>query len=182
LGFRVLCTDYRPPGEQPQQLHRQWKVQEHIGYAVADVFKLAFPEDFFDVVACKSVIGGLSLDYKDVSTRTLANQKLAVDEIRRVLKPGGIFFGAENLIGTRAHMALRRIQTKGNLGWRYLRTSEIRWLFSDYSACEQRGYGFLGSHRPRFCGLNALCATLDTLLSKVLPDNWLYISFIRARK
>jgi SAM-dependent methyltransferase len=182
LGFDVLCTDYRPPGERAQSLHRRWEVQKHMTYASADVFKLAYPDDCFDVVACKSVIGGLALDYKAVSTRTLENQKLAVMEIRRVLKPAGIFLGAENLTGTGVHMFLRKVRSKGNLGWRYLRISEIRWLFDGYSDCQQKSHGFLGTHWFAGRGLNGLCASADACFSKLLPGDWLYISFMRARK
>ncbi len=157
-------------------------MQERITYGSADVFSLAYLDNQFDVVACKSVIGGLSRDYKDRSTRTLENQKLAMAEIGRVLKPGGLFLGAENLTGTKVHMGLRKLRTKGKLGWRYLRLSEIGWLFDSFSRCEQKPYGFLGTYWPKACGLNALCAAADGWLSRILPASWLYISFIRARK
>jgi SAM-dependent methyltransferase len=182
LGFEVLCTDYRPPNAEVRLLHQRWEVQERITYASADIFKLAYPDDWFDAVACKSVLGGLALDYKDRSTRTLANQKLAAMEIKRVLKPGGFFFGAENLTGTAVHMYLRKRRTKGNLGWRYLGRSEIRWLFDGYSECQQKLHGFLGTQWFPGRGLNGFCASADGCLSKILPADWLYISFIRARR
>jgi SAM-dependent methyltransferase len=182
LGFEVICTDYHEPCEHVRQLHRRWQVQDRITYTAADIFKLAYPENHLDVVACKSVIGGLCSNYKDRSTRTPEQQKLAVEEVRRVLKPGGFFFGAENLVGTRLHMALRRKRTKGNLGWRYLQLSEIYWLLDGYSKCELKPHGYLGTHWAKFRTLNLLCAAADGCLSKILPADWLYISFIRARK
>jgi SAM-dependent methyltransferase len=182
LGFEVLCTDYQLPGAYVPSLHQRWGVQDRVKYDRADVFDLAYPTDSFDVVACKSVIGGLSLDYKDASTRSLENQKLAVLEIKRILKPAGIFLGAENLTGTGAHMYLRRLRNKGNLGWRYLGMREIQWLFDGYSECQQKAHGFLGTHWFKGRGLNRLCASADACFSKILPAHWLYISFIRARK
>jgi SAM-dependent methyltransferase len=181
-GFNVLCTDYVPLSENVRRLHMRWQVQERINYASADVFRLVYKDNYFDIVACKSVIGGLLLDYKDASTRTLENQKLAVEEIRRVIKPAGIFLGAENLTGTSVHMALRKIRLKGRLGWRYLQISEIEWLFKNYSACEQKPYGCIGTYWPRSSGLNVVSEAMDRCFSKVLPGNWLYISFVRARK
>ena len=103
-------------------------VQDRISYAAVDAFNIPYPENHFDVVACKSVIGGLVLQRKRPETRTLKNQRLAVEEIRRVLKPGGIFLGAENLTGTKIHQFLRRMKYGPELGWRYLRTTEIQWL------------------------------------------------------
>lgn len=182
LGFDVLCTDYRLPTARVQPLHQRWGVQERVEYAAADVFKLTYPDGCFDAVACKSVLGGLCLVYSDNSTRTLENQKLAVMEIKRVLKPSGVFLGAENLAGTGVHMFLRRLRTKGNLGWRYFRRTEIRWMFDGYSEFQQKLHGFLGTQWFPGSPLNRLCALADGGLSKILPGDCRYISFIRARK
>ena len=206
LGYNVLCTDYSPLDNAVRLLHERWQVQDRIVYVSADVFGLKYPDDYFDMVTCKSVIGGLSLDHADALTRSLENQKLAVEEIRRVLKPGGVFLGAENLTGSKCHMAMRKFLSnrllfwrylrRGNsipvawrkmrlrsaLGWRFLQMSEIQWLFEGYSQCEQKPHGFVGTHWPQWCGLNLLCAPLDRCLSRILPASWLYISFIRARK
>jgi SAM-dependent methyltransferase len=153
-----------------------------VTYSKVDVFEIPFPDNYFDVVGCKSVIGGLKLKFKDSATRSLENQKLAVEEVRRVLKPGGVFLGAENLVGTAFHDALRKIRHKGRDGWRYLKSSEIKWLFDGYTLCEQQAWGFLGTNWPGVLGLNSMAKAADAALSRILPAAWLYISFIRARK
>ena len=181
-GFKVLCTDYNIPGKGAQLSHERWMVQDRISYAAVDAFKVPYPENYFDVVACKSVIGGLRLQHKQPETRTLENQRLAVEEIRRVLKAGGIFLGAENLTGTKIHQFLRWMKYGPELGWRYLRTTEIQWLFENYSFCQQKQWGLVGSPWRKFDRLNPLSRVIDACLSNVLPGDWLYISFIRARK
>jgi SAM-dependent methyltransferase len=181
-GFEVLCTDYRLPGDGARELHERWQVTGRMTYAEVDVFKIPWPDDHFDIVACKSVIGGLKLEYRNASTRSLENQKLAVEEIRRVLKPGGVFLGAENLTGTVVHRALRRIRRGRRPGWRHLRVREINWLFSGYTRCEQSQWGFLGTNWPALPALNCACAIADKVLSRIVPPTWLYISFVRARK
>jgi hypothetical protein len=74
-------------------------------------------------------------------------------------------------------------------GWRYLRTTEIQWLFARYSLCQQKQWGLVGSQWWKlgtqwwkFDRLNPLLRGIDACLSNVLPGDWLYISFIRARK
>jgi SAM-dependent methyltransferase len=182
LGFRVLCTDRTAPSKEVYQLHGRWHVREKMTYSEVDIFQIPFPDNHFHVVVCKSVIGGLKLKFKDPATRSLENQKLAVEEVRRVLKPGGVFLGAENMVGTRFHEALRKTRHKGRAGWRYLQPPEIQWLFHDYARCEQKPWGFLGTHWPKFFGLNKITKAADAALSRILPPAWLYISFIRARK
>ncbi len=128
------------------------------------------------------MIGGLALDYKNTKTRPPENQKLATNEIRRVLRPGGIFLGAENLTGTGIHATIRNLRHKGNPGWRYLRRLEIQLLFNSYCKCVQKPYGFVGTCFSKFAAFNAMLAILDGGLSGVSPGDWFYISFIRARK
>lgn len=182
LGFRVLCSDLGVPNEPVLRMHHRWGVGDRIEYAAVDVFDIQFPDASFDIVACKSVIGGLSSVYSDRSTRTIPHQRLAVNEIHRILKPGGVFCGAENLRGTVLHMLMRRVRHGRKLGWRYLRGAEVRWLFEDFARCEQQAYGFLGTHWGNLFGLNTMCARFDRFVSPALPFEWHYISFIRARK
>ncbi len=49
LGFKVICSDYRPMDERVRDLHRHWGIEGRVEYAVADVFKLGYPDDQFDV-------------------------------------------------------------------------------------------------------------------------------------
>jgi SAM-dependent methyltransferase len=178
LGFDVLCTDYEVPGDSARTLHERWRVGSRMSYSAVDAFDIHHEPNSFDVVASKSVLGGLR--YR--SERSLEGQRVAVEEMRRVLKPGGVFLGAENLTGTRAHAALRSVRPAGQAGWYYLRASEIRWLFEDFSACEQMAWGFVGTRWPQRFGINRMAALLDVRLSRWLPADWLYISFLRARK
>jgi SAM-dependent methyltransferase len=180
-GFQVICSDRNGPSDAARALHARHGVSQRIEYAEIDIFDLPYPENSFDLVACKSVIGGLKLVYKDASTRTLENQKLAVDQVRRVLKPGGYFLGAENMRGSLLHRWARYVRKGKKIGWRHLATDEIAWLFRDFAACDLRYFGLLGSYH-RLDPINRLTSRLDTALSAVLPASWLYICFIAARK
>lgn len=180
-GFRVICSDYGGPPPSVKEIHAKHGVGALITYADVDAFAMPYPDESLDIVACKSVIGGLKLKRGDASTRTFANQRLAVAEINRVLRPGGLFLGAENLAGTWVHQKARELAKQGRIGWRHLTAGEIESLFKGFAALEQRCYGFLGS-RVAWLGIDHLTALLDAALCPLLPESWLYVSFIRARK
>lgn len=180
-GYRVTCSDYGGPTPQARALHERYGVSDRITYADVNIFACPYPELSFDIVACKSVIGGLKLVKTDRATRTLNNQSMAVGEIHRILTDGGYFLGAENLAGSRFHQLARGLIKQGRLGWRHLTIGEIGRLFSSFAQVEQQTYGFLGSRLTRFA-LGWLTATFDSLFCPFLPPQWHYVSFIRARK
>jgi SAM-dependent methyltransferase len=144
-GYSVICSDLTGPTLKARELHRHYGVANRITYANVDLFKIPFEDQAFDVVACKSVIGGLKLVYRDPKTRSLDNQSCAVAEIHRVLKPGGVFCGAENLKGTLCHSVLRNWAKKGRIGWRHMTPEELMQLFSPFERVEFQPYGFLGT-------------------------------------
>lgn len=96
-GFNVICSDRGGPTRRASELHRYYGVSDRVAYADINVFSMPYSDASFDFVACKSVIGGLKAVNRDATTRTLDNQSRAVEEIHRVIKPGGCFLGAENL-------------------------------------------------------------------------------------
>ncbi len=141
---------------------------------------MPFEDNSLDAVVCKSVIGGLKLVYSDRRTRTLENQRKACEEIRRVLKPGGVFLGAENMKGSLLHRWYRK--RKGlDKGWRYLSVKELDYLFAGYSDLHTRYFGFVPS---MFSArrLNEIAGWINVPLSHLLPRSWQYIAFIAAVK
>lgn len=180
-GFKVVCSDFGAPSEKAKALHESYHVSDKIEYADVNVFSIPYADGCFDLIACKSVIGGLKLDRKDPSTRTLMNQQLAVSEIHRVLKPGGYFLGAENMRGSFIHQVLRHIVKGKKIGWRHLRIEEIRLLFHDFATANYSFFGYLGQFIPGDL-MKRVSAKIDEILSVILPAKWLYIGFIVARK
>jgi SAM-dependent methyltransferase len=180
-GFHVICSDYNGPSETARMLHARFGVSEKIEYADISVFQIPYPNDFFDIVACKSVIGGLKLNYKDKLTRTLENQKFAIDEIRRVLRADGFFLGAENMAGSWVHQIGREILKGNKIGWRHLRMEEVKWLFKDFGKNDFKFYGFIGTYF-KVALLDNTCAWLDSWFARLLPKRWLYICFITCKK
>ena len=180
-GFRVVCSDFGGPREDAKKLHSKYGVSDKIQYADLSIFLLPYASDSFDIIACKSVVGGLKLNYKDRTTRTLQNQKLAMDEVRRVLKPGGYFLGAENMKGSWIHSVGRNALKGKKIGWRHFQVFELKYLLQDFTHSDLLFFGFLGTYYP-FRWLNRVFGRVDNILSKYLPDTMQYIGFIRAKK
>jgi SAM-dependent methyltransferase len=180
-GFQVVCSDIDGPTENARQLHRKHRVSNRISYEAIDIFDIPYADKSFDVVACKSVIGGLKQDRKKPETRNLANQKAAITEAWRVLRPGGVFLGAENMCGTPLHQALRRMIKGRALGWRYLALAEIDYLFDQFSTIHKHAYGILGT-RSSLSWVNLLSDRLNQVLCPMTPPTWQYICFVMARK
>lgn len=179
-GYSVIYSDKGGPNEHAIDLHKKYSVQNLIQYRDIDVFKMPFDDNSFDVVLCKSVIGGLKLVYKDRRTRTLENQKIACNEIRRILKPNGVFLGAENMQGSKLHQWYRKYNHL-DIGWRHLKINELNFLFSDYSHLETSFFGFLPS-TMRIPTFNKIAYQMNKLLCPILKKEWQYIGFIAARK
>lgn len=179
-GFEVVCSSYGGPTQRARELHQRYGVADSIEYQDVNVFEIPYGEAEFDLVAAKSVIGGLKLDYSKPETRSLENQRLAVSEIRRVLKPGGLYVGAENLKGTVIHRMTRNIVRRGKVGWRHLAIDEIDWLFAEFSSTEQVPYAVLPARSSGMLG--AMCGRFNRSLHGFIPKSWCYISYVVAQK
>lgn len=171
-GFDVLCTDLNGPSEQARTLHARYGVSERVSYGAQDVTALQLPNDHFDVVIFKSVIGALS---------TKERQQIAIDEIRRVLKPGGVLLFAENLTGTALHRLLRKRFIKWDTYWRYLSLPDDLDLFRDLEHLQTGSTGFL-ANLGRSEGQRDLLARFDGLVMPLVPASWRYLLFGAARK
>ena len=82
---KVVCSDLNGPTEKAKQLHLKYGVSDHISYTDVNVLAIPFPDNSFDLVTFKSVMGAL---------RCYKNQEKMISEIYRVLKPVGerLFF------------------------------------------------------------------------------------------
>lgn len=179
-GVKNICSDYGAPYPIAHELHEKHGVKDLIEYADISIFEIPYPDNTFDLICCKSVIGGLKFDYNDTSTRTLDNQKKALDEILRVLKPGGVFLGAENMEGSWFHKMIRNSKGKQH-GWRYLKPDELPYLFEGYSNVNLKYYGLAGTLWP-VNAINNIAGAFDSVLSPIMPKSSKYISFIVATK
>ena len=138
--------------------------------ATESVTDLTFRDEQFDIVIFKSVLGGLN---------NFSHQKLAIEEIYRVLKPHGILLFAENLESTQFHKALRRRINK--FSWRYLNYDEIANLFEKFHNVNTKTIGFVSLFFQKMF-LSRFIGNLDKYISHLIPEKMRYMIYGVATK
>lgn len=159
-GLHVVCSELNPFPEATVELHRRHGVQDLISYKLADATALPFPDDCFEVVIFKSVIGALGSKEK---------QAVAIKEMHRVLKPGGVLLFAENLQGSLLHRWLRKRFVAWDSYWRYLDVKQDRDLFAPFARVDDATTGFL-ANLGRSEGQRDLLARFDGLVMPLVPQ------------
>ncbi len=171
-NMNVVCSDLTPPDETASLLHVKHQTKHQIQYKGIDCTQIPYPEHTFDVVVFKSVIGALG---------SFEKQKIALSEIFRILKPGGVLLFAENLEASAFHMFLRKKFNRWSTYWRYPKLSDMQLFLKEYKSFEIDTTGFFATMvRPGI--LNTLISYLDILFEKVVPAKQRYIVYGAAIK
>lgn len=171
-GLNVTCTEYTEFPNETFELHKKYNIQHLVTYQREDATALSFPNESFDVVVLKSVLGALV---------TKERQQLAIDEIYRVLKPDGVILFAENTAATHFHRIIRKKFARWAEYWRYfsLKNNDIA-LFSKFEtkAISTTGFwGFMAKGK-----LTAIMQFCEIISSPFIPSNWHYIFFAIFKK
>jgi SAM-dependent methyltransferase len=174
-GHEVICSDIKDNSEAAGALHRSYGVDGRISYATIDATAIPY-ENHFDVIAFKSMLGGVAWD------GNIERQRAAVHSMHRALRPGGMLLFAENLTGSRLHRVLRQRFIKWNSVWRYVTIDEMLEFLQPFAGVQWRTTGVTGL-LGRSAAVSRLLGKLDgTLLDRVVPPASRYIMFGVARK
>ena len=171
-GAEVVCGYYGAGPEPARDLHRRYGVADRIDYKRLDATALPY-EAAFDIVVMKSVLGGIGAhDRKD-------RQYLAVEQIHRMLRPGGVFLFAENVKATVVHETIRHLKRTDT--WRYPTVDEMIDTLGIFRQATWQTHGFLGMFGRREWQRDML-GTMDDKLCQLLPVRSRYIMFGVAEK
>lgn len=174
-GAHVICSDIRDPNDTARCKHDLYGVACRVSYEKIDARYIPY-ENHFDIVAFKSLLGGVRANFGDDAHLQV------IDAILRSLKPGGQLLFAENLEGSGLHRFFRDNFIKWGKTWKYLKFADIPPLFSGFSQLEFSSCGFAGAFgrsewQRRFLG------ELDGgMFNKIVPKDWHYIAIGVATK
>jgi SAM-dependent methyltransferase len=174
-GADVVCSDLDGPTDLARQKHARYGVSSRVTYR--DINALDIPyENTFDLVAVKSVLGGIGRDGH------AERQHAAIEQMYRALKPGGELWFAENLTGSPLHRALRGRFVRWGTSWRYPSAGELTAFLQPFESIRCSTHGVLGA-LGRTERQRALLGRLDGLfVNALVPGSWRYIAFGVARK
>jgi 2-polyprenyl-3-methyl-5-hydroxy-6-metoxy-1,4-benzoquinol methylase len=171
-GYSVICSDLESPEAIARPLHRRHGVTQRIAYESLDLLDCQYPANIFDIIMFKSVLGYL---------KTKGNQEIALKELHRILKPGGVLLFAENAAGSRLHKYLRSKFITRTPHWRYVTIDEIQQMCRIFPQSVLETHGFLGLFGWNE-SLKNILAMVDQLIIRVIPQDWRYIILVAAHK
>jgi len=168
------ASDLEVPGNQAWALHARHGATEKITYEALDILAPRYPEASFDLIIFKSLINALP---------QARLQAQAVQELYRLLRPGGLLLFAENLRASPLHRLLRRLFRPGWLlkQRRYPTAAEIRSWCREFRDFHAETWGFVGTMGRQEKVWRRL-AGLDAAIMPLVPREWRYIIFACARK
>lgn len=174
-GCEVVCSDLRGPSDAARELHQRHGVANRVSYAEIDATRMALPDGKFDIVCFKSVLGGIG------GACGFEGQQASVNEMHRVLKPGGRLVFAENMEASRLHRFLRTRFVRWGARWKYLQVEELQDLLRPFRDARLEFHGFwsaLGRREWQRTWLH----TIDRVIQPLIPNRQRYIVLGCARK
>jgi ubiquinone/menaquinone biosynthesis C-methylase UbiE len=166
--INTVLTDVQFTSKQIKYIE-EYDIYGLISTENQNVMNLTYESNQFDLIIFKSVLGALG---------SIQNQELALKEIYRCLKPGGVMLFAENLRCTWVHSLLRNIFNPWSRShWYYPSYNELgASLNLIFSESRLEYFGFLGLF-SRGKSINYVLSKIDVIIAPVIPNSWRYIAF-----
>jgi SAM-dependent methyltransferase len=171
-GHAVVCSDFKKLPAEAVALAERHQVKHRMRFEDIDATKIPY-ESTFDIIAFKSILGGIGLD------DAIERQRSAVASMYRALRPGGRLLFAENLIASPLHELMRRRYLRWGARWRYVTIHEMRSFLEPFSRVRLATTGFFGAF-GRSEEQRRMLSLLDRVA--IVPPAWRYIVYGVATK
>ena len=165
-GGDSICSDLENPEEIASPLHNKYP-RLNIKYEAINALEIPY-SNHFDLVAFKSILGGVSRGGRNERKKETANQ------IHKSLKKGGQLIFSENLIASPLHQFFRKKFVKWGNDWNYLSIDEVDAIFEDFESFNYKTIGFFGAF-GRMESQRSFLGRLDQIFDKVFPKRNHYI-------
>ena len=174
-GKMTICSDLKDVKNTAEQLHLRYNITSLVNYQDIDATDIPY-NNHFDIIVFKSIIGGIGRnDNYEI-------QQKVFKEIYKALKPGGKLLFAENLIASPFHQRMRKRYVNWGASWRYVSVKEMKEFLKDFSFCDIKTAGVLGTFGRNESQRNLLSTIDELILNKICPENWKYITYGIAEK
>jgi SAM-dependent methyltransferase len=177
LGAKVTCTgyhsDFEDVSDETKRVHAKYGLKS-IVYRRVDACCIPFSNQF-DIIALKSVIGGITRNSRPDLAETVISQ------IYKALRRDGRLVVMENLCATFVHRFFRNHFGSGADDWHYFRIEEIEHLLQQFRSVQCETFGFFGCFGRNESQRTAL-GILDSFIEKIIPDQLNYIIAAVATK
>lgn len=170
----IVCSDYIDNKESATEMHKDHGL-DFIKYRVINALDIGEIETY-DLVCFKSILGGIG------SYGNSANQEKVIDEIYKVLKPGGKLVFAENLEGSAFHMFMRKKLVKWGVRWNYLTINDLKRQTKQFKKVTYKTAGFFGAFGGGSERARVILGKIDYILAPLIPQTKKYIAFFVCEK
>jgi SAM-dependent methyltransferase len=164
----VVCSDFGGPTSLARTRHRDLLATGQIEHQDLDATDLQFDGEF-DIVACKSVLGGIA------GKRGVEALGAVASGVAKSLRPGGKLLFAENLKSSALHRWARERFVPWSDEWRYLTDVELLDILSEFDAVDWTTTGFTAAFGRRERATRVLARVDELLVDRITPPSSRYV-------
>jgi ubiquinone/menaquinone biosynthesis C-methylase UbiE len=165
--YEIICSDLDNPRKKVLSKHPEIEDNPAVSFDNVNGLDIKYSDNSFDLVIFKSVLGYIS---------SKEQQQQFINEIHRVLRPGGYFCFLENAQASCLHRFARKKFVAWGTHWRYVTLNEMQKYVSAFSSYEIKTNGFFTAF-VRSESLRYIAFLLDKIIVPFIPKLWRYVIY-----